>query len=73
MTTREEERNRLYALIESANSRLDRQKLISEKEKQIYEITIAVRDKEIDRLRKMLGMKPLKEQKPAQVLRLIKK
>ena len=39
----------------------------------VYEETVTVRDKEIDRLRKMLGMKPLKEQKPAQVLQLVKK
>ncbi len=69
----QEEKERLWKLIEEKDRRI--QNLIMDNRWLMSQVnwTWDNRNEEIDRLRSMLGMAPLYKQKPARVLRLVKR
>ncbi len=67
----EEERERWLGMMEGRNREIDALHRDMKGYHNEYAATITDKNKEIDRLRKMLGMSPLHKQKPAKVLKLI--
>ncbi len=67
----EEERERWLGMMEGRNREIDALHRDIEGYHNEYAATITDKNKDIDRLRKMLGMSPLYKQKPAKVLKLI--
>ncbi len=68
----EEEREKWLGMMEGRNREIDALHRDIEGYYNEYAATITDKNREIDRLRKMLGMSPLYKQKPSKALKLIK-